>query len=623
MKEAAILIYFMKREKGVLEKYSEYFLKQLRGYYEEVVFVGREKIEGDVQTVILQANTFNALQAYLLVLKTVGLDKIKNLDRIICVSDDLMGPIGGNIELLFNKMQGYDCWSITKQHRTPMNYLDYTGEHLQDEYLHTNFIVFEKALLRSNRLIEFLEHATSEERLRDSWIDPQALCFTKMLLKNNLKIGTFVDTNDIGKIYYNPLLYCPKKLIEEKHCPFFSVESFSGSYVDIISNTVGLAARELLEYLQVKKIYNVDWIWDTILKHDNQQDIYNNLQLNYILDSKKSDREYTANILKEKKIVLIMHLYFADLVELSFHYASSFPKTGDIYITTDTSQKKEIIEKQFQNIGCNKVEVRVIKNRGRDVSALLTGVKDIIQNYDYACFVHDKKSAQLVPGSIGQDFGIQCLENTLCSEEFVNNVICTLYENERLGLLSPIYPIHGSYFAVHGDMDWAGNFDNTVSLARELGIDVSIEPGKAPIAPLGTMFWFKVPALKCLYKHDWQYEDFPEEPNGVDGTLLHAIERLYSYAVQQEGYYPAILSNEIYASVAQTNLAIFLQGINGSLEKYRKYCSFQQAINVIESMIYEINYLKKNNEHLVEKCEDSLQSNKKRIKNFISKWLLR
>lgn len=52
-----------------------------------------------------------------------------------------------------------------------------------------------------------------------------------------------------------------------------------------------------------------------------------------------------------------------------------------------------------------------------------------------------------------------------------------------------------------------------------------IDEKKEPIAPLGTMFWFRPRAMKLLFDRDWEYEDFPPEPNAIDGTLLHAIEK--------------------------------------------------------------------------------------------------
>lgn len=51
----------------------------------------------------------------------------------------------------------------------------------------------------------------------------------------------------------------------------------------------------------------------------------------------------------------------------------------------------------------------VIQNRGRDVSALLVATKKFIMNYDYVCFMHDKKVTQLKPETIGYGFRINVL----------------------------------------------------------------------------------------------------------------------------------------------------------------------------------------------------------------------
>ena len=52
----------------------------------------------------------------------------------------------------------------------------------------------------------------------------------------------------------------------------------------------------------------------------------------------------------------------------------------------------------------------------------------------------------------------------------------------------------------------------------------------------GTMFWYRPDALKPLFDLNLQYEDFPEEPIGVGGTIPHAIERLPGFVVQNNGY---------------------------------------------------------------------------------------
>jgi len=624
-----LLLFYAQNSKDELEKCSKYLIKNILDCVSTKYVVSNIIIKTIYKNLVINGGIKSPLQAYYDAICQIGWDEVVAYDRIICISDKLMGPLYDLQEMLdLMHERNVDCWSITKQHKTPMNYLDYTGENLQEEYLHPEFIVFENHLINSGKLRSMLKESTEKQNERDSWIDNRALTFSKELSQNDFVFESYINTEDLGKIYYNPLLMCPRLLIAERGCPVFSRESFAGDYVNLFSNTTGSATLELMHYLEDESKYDVEMIWDAILKNSNQQDIYNNLHLNYILDSKTCNYEKTKSILKTHKIALVMHLHFIDLLDVSYKYAASFPEEGDIYITTNTEEKKGMIQAMFCSLKVRQIVVRVIENRGRDVSALLTGVKDVIMNYDYVCFVHDKKSAQLVPGSIGLDFGFQCFENTLGTKDFVNNVICTLHDQKRLGMLSPIYPMHGSYFAIHGNIDWAGNFEKTKQLANRLGITVPIEENKSPVTPLGTMFWFKAPALKILFEYDWEYQDFPEEPNGVDGTLLHAIERIYSYSVQQAGYYPAILCNEVFADIMLTNLAVSLQGINRSVEKYAAYFSYQQLLNVTDSMIYEIGLLREHNNILLEENEKlkremrSLISEtklKKKIKNFLLK----
>lgn len=99
-------------------------------------------------------------------------------------------------------------------------------------------------------------------------------------------------------------------------------------------------------------------------------------------------------------------------------------------------------------------------------------------------------------------------------------------------------------------------------MANKLKLKVDIDSSKEPISPLGTMFWFRTDALIDLFNQNWKYNDFNKEPNHYDGTLLHAIERIYGFVCQNSGYYPAWLMSDKMASHEVTNLNFYLRGIN-------------------------------------------------------------
>jgi len=67
--------------------------------------------------------------------------------------------------------------------------------------------------------------------------------------------------------------------------------------------------------------------------------------------------------------------------------------------------------------------VIVAQGRGRDMSALLVACKGIPENYDYVCFVHDKKTYWMGNRHSTEAFCDLMWENTLYSREYVENIL--------------------------------------------------------------------------------------------------------------------------------------------------------------------------------------------------------
>jgi rhamnosyltransferase len=209
------------------------------------------------------------------------------------------------------------------------------------------------------------------------------------------------------------------------------------------------------------------------------------------------------------------------------------------------------------------VEVRVIENRGRDVSALLVGAADLVNKYDLICYVHDKKSEYIKPHSIGETWSDKLFECNLSSAEYVQNVIKEFRQDKFLGMTFPFAPFHGGFLPVlasnvawNTNRDEDGNFSGVLKLLSKMELHVELDIAQPPVCPLGTMFWFRTSALKKLFALNWKYEDFPPEPNNLDGTILHTIERAYSPIVQGSGYYCAYIMPDNIATTEYNNLQV-------------------------------------------------------------------
>lgn len=560
-----LILYFMYDKDGVIDDYVPYMLRELKKNSTEILVVcngkltseGRKKLEEVTPNVLVRENKGFDVWAYKTGLEHYGWDKIKSFDEVIMMNFTIMGPVYP-LEEMFHAMdkRDLDFWGITKFHEfkdgDPFGTIPYgyIPAHIQ-----SHFIAVRKPMLNSLEYQSYWDNMVMIHDYREAVGCHEAI-FTKKFSDAGFKWDVYAD---LEEGYNNhPVLCATRRMIEEKRCPIFKRRSFMQNYDNILHDTAGENAIEAYEYIDRHTDYDVDMIWQNILRLENQADIKKNMQLNFVLPEDMS--KPADDILKNRKVALVLHFYFEDLAEYCLHYVQSMPPEADIYVTTGSERKKELIEKTFSVLP-NKVKVILIENRGRDVSALLVGTKDFIMDYDYVCFVHDKKVTQLKPDTVGASFSYKCFENLLTSRDFVNNVLHTFEANPRVGLLTPPPPNHGDYYITVG-LEWGKNYKITKKLAEKLGITVPIAEEKEPIAPLGTMFWFRPKAMKLLFDQDWEYTDFPPEPNKTDGTLLHAMERIYSYVVQQEGYYPGWIFCEKGARIEVTNLHYMLRQLN-------------------------------------------------------------
>lgn len=564
MRRIAIYSFFDKQ--GIVDGYVEYFLDDFVSNVDDMIIVSngqleqrqKAKLEKYTKQIVERENQGFDIWGYKTGLETLGWDKLAQYDEVVIANNTIMGPVV-SLNHMFDEMaeRDIDFWGITRHYQFDgdpfgCNEYGYIPEHIQ-----SYFMVFRKRMVASKEFQSYWDNLPMLHDYNEA-VGMHETAFTKKFADFGFSWDTYVDTSDYKDLSLFPLMDYPTALIRDKKCPIIKKRAFFQDYNNLMLGTVGQQTVELYEYINECTDYDVNYIWDTILRTCHQADFHKCLQLNYILSSEPVDKRAYDEDLKKYKTALFMHLYFDDLADSSLRYASAMPEYADIYITTNTEEKKKVFEEKFKELKCNKLEIRVVPNRGRDVSSLLVSLRDALPQYDIACFYHDKKSGQVTPGSVGESFGYKCAENVLYNRNFVYRILKTFDDNPRLGLLSPPEPNHADYFASLGH-EWFNNFGNTKELAERLGIQVPMDENKEPIAPLGSVFWFRVKAMEPLHNYPWKYEDFPQEPLPIDSTISHAIERIRPFAVQQAGYYPGFLMVDKYARIEFTNLRQYLR----------------------------------------------------------------
>lgn len=549
---------------GIVDRYVDVLLNGLTEVIDDFVVVvngilspdGRERFKAYTQHILVRDNVGMDAWAYKEALEFVGWENLRKYEEVVLLNHTIMGPVYPFSEM-FNKMaenKELDFWGATRHLKIPFDPFGFCKLGYVPEHIQSSFMVYRKKFLETRELKEFWDTLPEIHDYNES-ISYYESYFTKHFADMGFRWDTYVDNSEAEDFTDYLLMVAPRAALAEYRCPIFKRRTFFQDADYCYRNTSGEAAQDLMDFLKKHTDYDTDLIFENLIRTANQHDLVRTMGLHYVLPSEKQVNEKV-----HCKTALLIHAYYMDQMERTCQYAAAMPEDADIYITTPHREQLEEIKKVFSCLP-NKVEVRLIENRGRDVSSLLVGFADLIGKYDYLCFYHDKKVNQVSPKSVGSSFCYLVSESTLHGKAYVQNILNTFEENPRLGMLSPIPPCHSDYYLTLSQ-DWGPNYDNTVKLKEELNLNVPISKDKPPVAPLGTVFWFRGSAMKKLFSKKWKYTDFPAEPNGTDGTFLHAVERIYPYVVQDAGYYPAYVMPDFIASMELNMMTHYLRSFN-------------------------------------------------------------
>ena len=564
-----IAIYVVFDKDGIIDDYVPYFLKGIKPYTTHLLVVvngyvnyeGYKKIEETSDEILVRENKGYDITGYREGLAHIGWDKLSEYDECMLINSSLFGPIYPFSEM-FEKMnsQDLDFWGVTKFHKCEYTFrgckYNYTPEHIQ-----SSFLVIRKSMT-TNKLYQQVWDEMPEIEDYETAIGIFELPFTKESIEKGFKAGVYIDTTDLEGVTRYPLMMLADELIINRRCPIMKQKSFSQWYFDILDESIGYATYDAFQYIDKHTDYDVNMIWDNILRVNNMADIKNHMKLNYTLPAHFQIGEVDPSY----KVALVMHIYYRDQIDDMMRYAYNMPRNADIIVITSKTENMDYIESLHDTMPNNLIVVPA-ENRGRDVSALLVAAYPYLHDYDLVCFVHDKKSNYIKPYNNGRSFFYHCMENLLGTDCYVNNIISLFGREPRLGMLMPPVPCHGDYYQCISS-DWAGDYQGTVELAKKLGYHVRIDPDRPPITPLGTMFWFRPKAMKILFDKRWKYVDFPPEPNGTDNTILHYIERLYGFTSQNEGYYSGWCMTDDFSGMYIQNYYFMLRELNLKMFRY-------------------------------------------------------
>lgn len=563
-------IFFMYDRDGIVDDYIPVMLRDLQKNIERFVIVINGKLTNDGQKklsefsdeIIVRENKGLDVWAYKTGLEHIGFSNLSDYDEVVMFNHTMMGPVYPFAEM-FGTMEkkDLDFWGISEFYATDFDPFGTMPKGYIPNHIQSYFIVARKSLACSDDFKKYWEEMPMITGYLDS-ISRHETRFTKHFEHLGYKWGVYVDAEEYKNISFQPMVTMPKEMIKKYRSPIFKRRTFMQDYNVVLGETGGETAYELWKFLSEETDYDMDLIWDNLLRLENMADLKRNLQWNYILPSQYTNGKSDISNLR---VALFMHIYFGDLIDDCKRYIESMPENADLFITTNSETQAEEIRNKYSDVKCNHLFVKVVPNKGRDIGPFLVEVQEHLDEYDIICHAHDKKAGQVSPGTIGLSFAYKCFENTLGSKQYVRNLLEVFKNNPRAGLLMPPPPNHGEYYITMG-LEWGLNFENTKKLMEELKISAPIDEKKEPIAALGSYFWARTDALRPVFENKkWTYDDFPSEPLPDDGTYLHAIERIYPFAAQSNGYYAGWVLKDSDASIEITNLNHMVRELNKTI----------------------------------------------------------
>ncbi len=227
-----------------------------------------------------------------------------------------------------------------------------------------------------------------------------------------------------------------------------------------------------------------------------------------------------------RRACAIVHAFYPELCPDVRHYLENVPGQLDVYISTTSDEKRSEILRIFDGYAKGSVEIRVFENRGRDIAPKLVGFRDIYERYDLALSLHTKKSPHA--GADLENWREYLYEHLLGSPEIVKSIF-ELLARDRVGM---VFPQH--FFFLRDILGWGANFATCRALLARMNI--AIDENVMLECPSGSMFWCRTAALSKLLDQNLKFSDFDDEAGQIDGTLAHAIERAFLYAVEANGY---------------------------------------------------------------------------------------
>ena len=524
MKRLLLYVHFNKYNR--VSSHVYYQLTQMRPLFSRVVFITNSHLSQENQDKLRRQKLMDDFlqrenigfdfAAWRDGMNHIGFDNLDSYDIVTVMNDTCFGPLWDVKEhyLSYEKQDEIDFWGLTNNRATKQ-----FKEHIQ-----SYFITFKKAVIQSEAFHNFWENIQNHADIQRV-IDDYETQVTTTLLDAGFQYDVVFDTTkeDASHMLHADFSYYNPTAILNHRVPFIKVKA--------IDNNQHITPY-LLNDIQKNSTYPID----LIVSHMSE---INYPDFSYLLGHKYVKKRERVD-LKNQKAAVHLHVFYVDLLEEFLTAFKQFHFSYDLFITTDSDDKKAEIE-EILSANSQEAQVFVTGNIGRDVLPMLK-LKNYLSAYDFVGHFHTKKSKE-ADFWAGQSWREELIDMLV---KPADNILAQLQQNPKIGLVIADMP---TFFRYNKIVDaWNEHLiaPEMNTLWQKMGMTKKIDFNAFHtfVMSYGTFVWFKYDALKPLFDLNLTDDDVPEEPL-PQNSILHAIERLLIYIAWNEHYDFRISKNPV------------------------------------------------------------------------------
>lgn len=527
-----LLIYVHFNKFDAISSHVIYQLENMNPLFSKVVFISNSQLSQKhvdslfeknlIDDFLQRPNSGYDFAAWHDGMKRIGFDKLSSYDSVTVMNDTCFGPLwdmNGYYER-FEADTEVDFWGMTNHKEVK------AGNIYIDEHLQSYFISFKNRLVTSNVFQDFWKEVKSYDDVQ-MVIDHYETKYTKIFRNAGFNYKAILDTTNLeGFFHCNFTIHYPHVLLENK-VPFIKIKTF-----DLSQHL----SPYTLKAIEASSAYPVSLI-------DSHMSQVSTPTPPYLLD-RKVFKPSTESIVTTKKVAVHLHTFYLDLLPNFLNlFRESFSFSYDLFLTTDSEEKREKIEQCLAEFDMT-AEVIVTGKKGRDVVPMLK-LKETLQHYDYIGHFHTKKSPEY-PHWVGDSWRNELFDMLI---KPANGIISALEVDDELGLVIADIPSFFRYTKIvdpWNETRFAADM-NELWTRMNLGRDLDFTSFDTFIMSYGTYIWFKYDALKPLFDLDISDSEIPAEPL-PQHTILHSIERILMYIAWAKGYDYRISQANFYIS---------------------------------------------------------------------------